>query len=114
MDLQVEVSTVDSTPLVAVAGELDAIAAPQLDEALAPLLADGSGSGLVLDLGGVTFLDSSGLGVCIKAVKGVRANGGEVALVVTTPRVRKVLEITGIDQAVTVVDTVEEALAAVQ
>lgn len=114
MDLQVEVSAAGSTTLVSVVGELDAIAAPQLDAALAPLL-DGDGSaGLVLDLSGVTFLDSSGLGVCIKAVKGVRANGGEVALVVTTPRVRKVLEITGIDKAVAVASTVEAAVAVVQ
>ena len=114
MDLQVDVSAAGTTPLVSVAGELDAVAAPQLDDALAPLLADADGGGLVLDLSEVTFLDSSGLGVCIKAVKGVRAHGGEVALVVTAPRVLKVLEITGIDKAVTVVDTVEEALAAVQ
>lgn len=114
MDLKVEVSTAGSTPLVSVAGELDAVAAPQLDSALAPLLAGEGGDGLVLDLSGVSFLDSSGLGVCIKAVKGVRANGGEVALVVTTPRLLKVLEITGIDQAVSVVDTVADALAAVQ
>lgn len=114
MDLQVEVSSVDSTPLVSVAGELDAVAAPQLDAALAPLLAAEESLGLVLDLSGVTFMDSSGLGVCIKAVKGVRAGGGEVALVVTTPRVLKVLQITGIDKAVTVVETVEDAAAAVQ
>lgn len=114
MDLQVEVSAAGTTPLVSVAGELDAVAAPQLDDALAPLLAEGDGSGLVLDLSGVTFLDSSGLGVCIKAVKGVRAQGGEVALVATTPRVLKVLEITGIDKAVVVVGTVEDAVAAVQ
>lgn len=114
MDLQVEVSTADSIPLVSVVGELDAIAAPQLDNVLAPLLAGDTGAGLVLDLAGVTFMDSSGLGVCIKAIKGVRANSGEVALVVTTPRVLKVLEITGIDKAVTVVDSVADALATLQ
>ena len=96
--------------VVSVAGELDALAAPQLDDFLAPYVAERP-SLLVLDLSGVTFLDSTGLGVVIKALKHVREHGGEVAAVYTSPRVAKVFQITGIDQAMVVGASVEAVVA---
>lgn len=109
MDLELDSSRVADAVVVAVAGELDALAAPELDEYLQPLVAEHPVL-LVLDLSGVTFLDSTGLGVVIKALKHVREHGGEVAAVYTSPRVAKVFEITGIDQAMVVGETVEAVL----
>ncbi|MFI0433395.1 MAG: STAS domain-containing protein [Candidatus Nanopelagicales bacterium] len=109
MDLELQTSRVADADVVSVAGELDALAAPQLDDYLAALVAE-QPTLLILDLSAVTFLDSTGLGVVIKALKHVREHGGEVAAVYTSPRVAKVFEITGIDQAMAVGESVEAVL----
>lgn len=114
VDLQVEITESGESTLVAVTGELDALTAGELDGALEPLLADPALRGMVVDLSGVDFMDSSGLGICIKAIKGVREKGAEVSFVVTSARVRRVFEITGIDQAVVVAPDVATALAVVE
>lgn len=114
MDLLVEITDSGGASLVSVTGELDALTAGQLDAALAPLLADDDPRGLVLDLSGVDFMDSSGLGICIKAIKAVREKGAEVSFVVTSTRVRRVFEVTGIDQAVVVAADPASALAVVE
>ncbi len=108
MQVQLERSERDGATIVSVAGELDALAAPALDDFLA---AQGAIEQLVLDLGDVTFLDSTGLGHVIKAYRSVTGAGGTFALVATAPRVLKVLTITGVDERIGVWSSVDAALA---
>jgi anti-sigma B factor antagonist len=68
----------------------------------------------VVDLSEVTFLDSTGLGVLIKTLSHLRENGAEMAVVATTARVLKVLTITGMDQVMTVADSVPGAIPGAQ
>ncbi len=105
MDLRLENSQAGDATVVAVVGELDALSAPQLDEHLSEFLTD-SPVQLVVDLTDVDFLDSTGLGVLIKALTHLRENGGDLALVATSPRILKVLSITGMDQIMTVGESV--------
>lgn len=109
MDLILENSTRGEATVVAVAGELDALSAPQLDAHLEALELEHPAL-VVADLTGVEFLDSTGLGVLIKTLTHLRENGGELVLVATSPRVVKVLTITGMDQVMTVADSVDAAL----
>lgn len=109
MDLRLEDSQHGQASVVAVAGELDALSAPQLDAHLTGLLTD-QPSYVVIDLTEVEFLDSTGLGVLIKALTHLREHGAEMALVATSPRVLKVLSITGMDQVMTVADSVPAAI----
>ena len=67
------------------------------------------GRGLVVDLDGVPFMDSAGLGVLIGGIRRVREGGGEVALAATQPAMRRLLRITGLDKIVEVSDCAEEA-----
>lgn len=105
MDLRLEDAQSGGATVVAVAGELDALSAPQLDEHLTEVLND-SPKRLVVDLTEVDFLDSTGLGVLIKTLTHLRENDGDLALVATSPRILKVLSITGMDQIMTVGDSV--------
>ena len=83
------------TTVLAVVGELDVGTAPRLREVLVRLAADtGRPPRVVLDLSGVDFLDSTGLGVLLGGAKRLRAQGGGLALARAEPQVRKVLEVT--------------------
>ena len=73
-------------------GEIDSSTAP----ALCVALADSSGD-VVLDLDGVTFMDSSGLQCVIDATRHLRANDGDLTLRRPGPAVRRLIEITGLD-----------------
>ena len=66
--LTVEVQVDDGVPVLVVRGELDVYSAPSLDAAVDQALRDGARS-LVLDLGEVGFIDSSGLRSMIRARK---------------------------------------------
>jgi anti-anti-sigma factor len=96
--------------IVAVFGEVDMTSAPELVKAIG--LAPDAARCVVLDLRGVTFLDSSGLNA---VVRGKRAlDGKEIAFHVVAPAdgvVRKVFEIAHLMESLSVVDSIDEALA---
>jgi anti-sigma B factor antagonist len=84
-------------PVVSFAGEVDLAVAPELQERLDVLIAGGQTT-IVVDLLETTFLDSIALGVLVGALEQCQSAGGELYLVVTEPRVLKVLEITGLNE----------------
>ncbi|MCD9624631.1 STAS domain-containing protein [Rhabdothermincola salaria] len=102
----------DAVTIVAVTGELDMASAPRLRQELVSLASAGRTT-IVIDLAGVDFLDSTGLGVVLGALKRVRAAGGDLALARTEPQVAKVFEITRLSDIMPLHDTIEAAIAAV-
>lgn len=94
--------------VLGVAGEVDLATAPTLRERLVALVADGHRR-IVVDLTRTEFLDSTGLSALIAGLKRLRAHDGEMRLVSTTPRVRKVFEITHIDRVLPLYETVDAA-----
>ena len=94
MDMSVD--TVDRRIVVHVAGEVDLANAPELDAQLATVMSE-SPSQLVVDLTDVTFMDSTGLGVLVRALKRSRELEIRLDLIVTNERVLKVFGITGLD-----------------
>ena len=108
MDLGLQVEERGDVAVLAVSGEVDVATVPRLREQLHGLVASGTPR-IVVDLDAVDFLDSTGLGVLVGALKRVRANGGELALVCTSPRIRKVFEVTGLTKVFALYDTVDEA-----
>jgi anti-sigma B factor antagonist len=97
-----------SPPVIAVSGEIDVATAPQLRECLHRVIAQGEAT-VVLDLLGVTFLDSTALGVLVGALKRCRELGGDLHVVVADPRIMKIFEITGLTNVFTIADTVQAA-----
>ena len=91
--------------VVAAAGELDLATAPQLEEELLPRLRDGGR--VVLDLTGLEFMDSTGVRVIVAAHAAGQEHEGGFALVRTPPgcAIARVLEISGLDSVVEIVDT---------
>lgn len=108
MELDFDVSDRNGTTVLAVRGEIDVYTAPRLREKVLELAGD-SRVEMVVDLEGVGFIDSTGLGVLVAALKRLRSNGGDLALVCTQSRVLKVFEITGLTNVFKVHDSVEAA-----
>jgi anti-sigma B factor antagonist len=85
-----------SNPVVRVHGEIDVATSPMLRSELAALLAS-QPSDVTLDLRDVSFVDSSGLGVMVGALKRLRETGGTRFVILDAQdAVRKVFDITGL------------------
>jgi anti-sigma B factor antagonist len=100
------------TVVLAVAGDVDLYVAGELKDRLAEATDDGTKM-LVLDFSDVTFVDSMGLGVLVGGMKRLRAAGGELHLVVSSPEVQRILEITRMDRVIPLHETLDDGLAAV-
>lgn len=105
------VSERDECAVLAVTGELDVATAPQLRQEAVRLTTLGQ-SRIVIDLSGVDFLDSTGLGVIVGVLKRVRTHGGDLAVAGAEDHVRKVFDITRISDVVSMYDNADDACAA--
>ncbi len=110
MSLDVESRQTDSgVTVLAPSGRLDVVGAPALKEAVSEAIKYGQPR-LVIDMEGVTFVDSSGLGSVVSALKQVRTSKGDLRLAAPNQQVRVVLELTTLDRVFPYFATVEEAL----
>ena len=105
-EFQIEEKVAGQLPVIAVSGEIDVATAPQLRECLHRVIAQGDAT-IVLDLLGVTFLDSTALGVLVGALKRCRELGGELHVVVADSRIMKIFEITGLTNVFTIADSLQ-------
>ncbi len=111
MYLALDVDITDGVPVVAVRGEVDFGTAPRLRELLVSTAMEGNHQ-VVVDLRAVEFLDSTGLGVLVGALKRYRSLEGDLHLVISTSRIRSVFELTGLTTAFQIHDTVGSAVEA--
>jgi anti-sigma B factor antagonist len=95
-------------------GTLDLATAPAFRQAAVRALADldiGDGPPrVVVDLTACDHLDSVGVGLVLGVFKRVRARDGALTVVCPEPRVRLVLELTGVDRLLPVVDRLTDAM----
>lgn len=83
------------------AGEIDATTAPGLRTSVYEAIDANPGEVVTVDLSRVEFLDSTGLGVLVGALKHARTGGGDIALDGAPAHVWKVFQITGLDRVFT-------------
>ncbi len=103
------VERLDDIVVVTLSGELDAYDARALRETFHEVVEDGPAV-IVLDLTGVSFLDSTVLGAIVGLLRRVREAGGELRTVLPETTARRIFEITGLDKALDVHPSREEAL----
>lgn len=96
--------------VVELAGEMDYSNSAQASSALTDVLASGHRE-LVVDLTGLEFMDSSGLGALIAGWKGARARGGSLCLVCVRELVLRVLRVTGLTGVFEIHGSREECLS---
>ena len=112
MELSVSRLSVGDVSVVAVSGEVDVYSAPSLKASLAELLQSGVTT-VVVDLSGVGFLDSTGLGALVEARSATTEAGGSLPLVCAHERILKLFTITGLDGVFSIHPTVEAAVESV-
>ena len=96
--------------VVRLTGRLDLLSAGNVRRRLDEAVASGQAR-LVVDLGEVASIDSSGLGALIGALKTARQAGGDLRIARPGEQARMVLELTTLDRVLRPYDTVDEALA---
>jgi len=99
--MQLAVDQNSEHTVLAVSGEIDLATSPQLDEAIVEAI-NQEISHLTIDLTDVTFLDSSGLSVIVKALKRSREKNAIFDVVASNERVLKVFTITGLNTVITI------------
>ena len=111
MTLEVQTrQTEGGVTVVAPTGRLDVAGAPMLKDAMNDLAQNGPPR-VVIDMEGVSFVDSTGLGSVIAALKQIRNRQGELRLAAPNQQVRVVLELTTLDRVFPYYSTLEEALS---
>ena len=111
MELALTARTEGDFEVIEVGGEIDVYTAPRLRESIVTAV-DAGHTRLTIDVRKVDFLDSTGLGVLVGALKRVRADGGSLDIVCTQERILKIFEITGLDKVFGLHATTDEARAA--
>ncbi|MBW8824949.1 MAG: STAS domain-containing protein [Acidobacteria bacterium] len=107
--LEISVDKVGDYTVCRPSGELDAFTVGQFRESLNEL---GSAGRVLIDLSGVPFLDSAGLGALIGGVRRAREAGGDVAVYGARPAVARLLHTTGFDRVASVTENEAEAAKA--
>ncbi|MEM6291893.1 MAG: STAS domain-containing protein [Myxococcota bacterium] len=108
--MRVEVDIKETNVLVTIQGSIDLFSSGALKKELSGLLEKGHND-FLFNLEGVDFVDSSGLGVLVGTFKQVRVGKGDVALANLRPAVKKIFELTRLDQVFSIYESVEDALA---
>ncbi len=111
MDFGVATTQAGKHAVAEVTGELDVYTAPALEELLGDLV-DAGKVDIVVDLTGVTFMDSTGLGLLIKVLKWTREHDGSLRIVANTEKVLKVFRVTGLESVLSIFPTRDEATGA--
>lgn len=104
--MNVDVERHDGTVLVSLSGDLDLASAPGLDESLRGC-EDGADT-VLMDLRGLSFMDSSGLRVILGADARARSRGSRLVLIPGPPGVQRVFQLTLLDTRLEFVDDPSE------
>lgn len=111
IDLSLGSRTEGGWTVVDVKGEVDLFTAPKLREHVVGLVEEDERR-IVVNLEDVEFMDSTGLGVLVGALKRLKEKDGQLALVCPQGSVLRVLTVTGLNKVFAIYDSVEEATTA--
>ena len=110
MDIKVDTRQVeDNISIIEVQGEIDVYTSSWVKEAVADFIQKGNYN-IIINLEEVRYIDSTGLGVLIGALKRVREKDGTISLICTNPQIKKIFNITGLVKIFQIYKSEEEAI----
>jgi anti-sigma B factor antagonist len=102
----VRIEVIDRTAICHIQGEADSYSAPALREAMVGLSAYRR---VIVDLAGMPFIDSAGLGALIAGARRIHAANGAIVICSARRNVHRLLNAIGMDRVMPIVATVREA-----
>ena len=109
-DLVIETRMVQEIPVLDLKGEVDSYNSPRLREQMVSLIDAGSVN-LVINLAGVDYIDSTGLGTLVGGLKRASEKGGVIRIICPNEQIHKVFNITGLVKVFPIFQTEAEAFA---
>ncbi len=109
-ELEIQTESIDDGVILRPLGEIDLHCAAVLREHLRQAQ-DGRPGRLVVDLGGVPYMDSSGVATLVEAMQVARRNSTKLILCAMQDKVRSIFEIARLDIVFNIVETAEEAVS---
>ncbi len=104
-----QIREIQGIPVVELEGEVDLSTSPQFKEIVYRLI-DAGRRDIVVDLDGLDFMDSTGLGVLVAVLKKMSLEGGRIRLVCSKRSILKVFNITGLDKVFAIYDNLQRCL----
>ena len=98
--MPITVTSRDSALTIALSGEIDHQVARNMMDAITDAVAERLPARLVLDLSGVTFMDSSGIAVLLKALRQMGHTGGSLRVTNIPAQARRVLDAAGVGRLI--------------
>jgi anti-sigma B factor antagonist len=106
--VEIEIGRQNDYRILIPRGDLDVYTVGSLRDAIGQMIEEQT-TRVVVDLDGVPFMDSSGLGALMGGVRRLREAGGDLAIACTREQHLKLFAITGFGEGVSIAPTVEEA-----
>ena len=92
--MKTTIEEIDSKYVVTLEGEMDTVAATEVEEVLKPLYTS-NGKDVIIDCTGLEYIASSGLRILISILKGAKASGSKVVLKNVNEDIMSVFQLTG-------------------
>lgn len=109
-DLKIETRVVSGKPVLDLTGEVDSYNAPKLREQMAALI-DAGDADLLINMTGVDYIDSTGLGTLVGGLKRATEKNGQIRIICPNEQIYKVFNITGLVKVFPIFDNEQDAFA---
>lgn len=98
LDLKIDVKREEDIPVIILAGEVDVYTYPQLKTTITDIIETGE-SDMIINLEGVKYIDSTGLGVLASGASKLAKINGFINIICSKPQIKKIFEVSGLTQA---------------
>jgi anti-anti-sigma factor len=110
-ELSIETRTANNIPIIDLRGEVDSYNSPTLRERMIGLIEAGNAN-LILNMRGVDYIDSTGLGTLVVGLKRATERGGGIRIICSNEQILKVFSMTGLVKVFSIFDDEDAALSA--
>ncbi len=108
MELTVTMAQKENGHIIVISGALDTDTYKDFEKKVTPIIEESPGR-VVIDMRGISYVSSMGIGILIKTRKVVEENGGAFAMTNLQPQIKKVFDVVKALPGVSVFKNVEEA-----
>ncbi len=109
--LKTSFKEVGGVSVIELRGEIDLSTSPSFKEKVYEIIESGK-KDVVIDLNGLEFMDSTGLGVLVATLKKTSVEGGSIRLICNKRSILKIFTITGLDKVFSIYDNLQRCLGA--